>query len=58
MICKWRLDDVKDIQRYLYKVNLTWDELGPKEDILSIVPLEEIQKDSNFFKFLWDSNNK
>jgi hypothetical protein len=58
VICKWRLDDVKDIQRYLYNVNLTWDELGPKEDILSIVPLEEILKDTNFFKYLWNSNNK
>lgn len=58
MICKWRLDDVQDIKDYLCKVNETWNVLGSKEDVQSIVPLEEIQKDSYFFKYLWDSNNK
>lgn len=58
MICKWRLDDVQDIKQYLFNVNLTWNGLDSKEDILSIVPLHEIQKDTNFFRYLWDSNNK
>ena len=58
VICKWRFDDIQDIKNYLYKVNLIWNELGPKEDILSIVPLQVILKDSHFFKYLWDSNNK
>lgn len=58
VICKWRLDDIQDVKKYLYNVNLTWNELGPKEDILSIVPLQDIFKDSYFFKYLWDSNNK
>lgn len=58
IICKWRLDDIQDIKNYLCKVNLTWNELGPNEDILSIVPLKVILKDSYFFKYLWDSNNK
>jgi len=49
---------VQDIKQYLYNVNFTWNELDSKEDILSIVPLQEIQKDSNFFRYLWDSNNK
>lgn len=58
MICKWRLDNIKDIKKYLSHVNVMWNELGPKEDILTIVPLEEIRNDSYFFKYLWDSNNK
>lgn len=49
---------MQNIKHYLCKVNLTWNELGPKEDILSIVPLQHIQQDSYFFKYLWDSNNK
>lgn len=39
-------------------MNLTWNGLESNEDILSIVPLHEIQKDTNFFRYLWDSNNK
>lgn len=58
MICKWRLRDIQEIKEYLFNVNNAWNELEPKKDILSIVPLEEIIKDSNFFKYLWDSNNK
>ncbi|XP_060876031.1 cap-specific mRNA (nucleoside-2'-O-)-methyltransferase 1 isoform X2 [Metopolophium dirhodum] len=58
VICKWRLDDIQDIKQYLFNVNLTWNGLDSKEDILSIVPLHEIQKDTNFFRYLWDSNNK
>lgn len=58
MICKWRLEDVENIKKYLFKVNLTWNELEQEEDILSIVPLQNILKDSNFFNFLWESNNK
>lgn len=58
VICKWRLDDIKDIKQYLCQVNLTWNELEPKDDILTIIPLHEILKDSYFFKYLWESNNK
>lgn len=58
MICKWRLDNIQSVKKYLYDVNLTWNELGPKEDILSIVPLQEILNDQYFFKYLCDSNNK
>lgn len=58
LICKWRLDNIQDIKKYLFNVNLIWNKLGPKEDILSIVPLQEILQDSCIFKYLWDSNNK
>lgn len=58
VICKWRIDNIQEIQKYLCNVNLTWNEFDSKEDILSIVPLQEIHKDSNFYKYLWESNNK
>jgi len=58
VICKWRLDDVREIQKYLFNINLTWSKLDSKEDILSIVPMQEIYNDSNFYEYLWKSNNK
>ncbi|XP_050440326.1 cap-specific mRNA (nucleoside-2'-O-)-methyltransferase 1 isoform X2 [Adelges cooleyi] len=58
VICKWRNENVDVIKKYLYNVNLTWNELSSKEDILTIVPLEEILNDKSFFEYLWKSNNE
>ncbi|XP_050548974.1 cap-specific mRNA (nucleoside-2'-O-)-methyltransferase 1 isoform X2 [Daktulosphaira vitifoliae] len=58
VICKSMKNNIEDIQKYLFHVNITWNELGSNEDILSIVPFEEITKDSIFFNYLWKSNNK
>lgn len=63
LICKYKLPNTDAIRRHLFDINQRmWDvsKSDPHNqlDILELVPLEVLKKDSNFFDYIVRSNNR
>lgn len=58
LVCKWKKANTDTIYRHLFDVNSTMFNLtGSNNDFLQLVPLEVIQNDDRFFKYICESNN-
>lgn len=60
IVCKWKKNDVQDVEKYLYEINCRLMELSSascKIDVLHIVPLDLMFGDSNYSDYLRESNN-
>lgn len=60
IICKWKKEDVQDVEKYLFEVNcrlMALSGTGCKTDVMHVVPIEILTGDSNFYEYLRESNN-
>lgn len=61
IICKWRRPDAKDIEDYMYELCCRFKEISSvmsQLDIVEVVPLEVINDDAVFAKYIRESNDR
>ncbi|KAK8774512.1 hypothetical protein V5799_010954 [Amblyomma americanum] len=61
IVCKWRHPDTKDVEDYMYELCCRFQQISSvtsQDDIIEVVPLEVINDDDAFSKYIRDSNNK
>lgn len=61
IICKWRRPDAKDIEDYMYELSCRFKEISSvtsQLDIVEVVPLEVINDDAVFAKYIRESNDR
>ncbi|XP_064485017.1 cap-specific mRNA (nucleoside-2'-O-)-methyltransferase 1-like [Ornithodoros turicata] len=61
IVCKWRRQDTKDIQDYMYELCCRFEKISSvtsDDDITDVVPLEILNDDQDFFKYIKDSNEE
>lgn len=62
IICECALESKSIIQEYLYEINdilnRTFRNESKDEDVVSIVPLENLVNDNEFFNYIYESNEK
>lgn len=56
LICKWKNPSCDTIERYLFDVNIIINEKA--KDVRNLVPLSVLKQDTNFYKYIYDSNNR
>ncbi|KAL1483684.1 hypothetical protein MTO96_033019 [Rhipicephalus appendiculatus] len=61
IVCKWRRPDTKDIEDYMYELCCRFKEISSvtsQTDIVEVVPLEVINDDAVFAKYIRESNDR
>ncbi|XP_037576812.1 cap-specific mRNA (nucleoside-2'-O-)-methyltransferase 1-like [Dermacentor silvarum] len=61
IVCKWRRPDAKDIEDYMYELSCRFKEISSvmsQLDIVEVVPLEVINDDAVFAKYIRESNDR
>ncbi|XP_075554842.1 cap methyltransferase 1 isoform X1 [Dermacentor variabilis] len=61
IVCKWRRPDTKDIEDYMYELSCRFKEISSvmsELDIVEVVPLEVINDDAVFAKYIRESNDR
>ncbi|KAH6925597.1 hypothetical protein HPB50_007978 [Hyalomma asiaticum] len=61
IVCKWRRPDTKDIEDYMYELCCRFKEISSvtsQVDIVEVVPLEVINDDAVFTKYIRESNDR
>ncbi|XP_075722569.1 cap methyltransferase 1 isoform X3 [Rhipicephalus microplus] len=61
IVCKWRRPDTKDIEDYMYELCCRFKEISSvtsQDDIVEVVPLEVLNDDAVFAKYIRESNDR
>lgn len=58
LVCKWKKPYTDTIQRHMFDINKElWSNKDKELDILEMAPMNVMQKDSEFFDYIFNSNN-
>merc|ERR1740128_82100 len=60
IICKWKRDDVQDVETYMVEINrelIALNKAKSSKDIMEIVPLNLMASNRDFHEYLVESNN-
>jgi len=60
IMCRGLRADAGPIRDYMFNLNLKFEKLGimSREDIVTVVPLELLHGDDNFFEYIFTSNQR
>lgn len=59
LVCKWKKPYTDTIRRHLYAVNQElWLNKNVELDVLEMTPMNVMQQDSEFFEYIFNSNNQ
>ena len=60
ILCKGLRVDAGPIRDYMFNLNVKFEKLGimSNEDIVTVVPLELLHSDDNFFEYIFTSNQQ
>ena len=60
IVCKWKREDATSVEQYMWHINKQLDAFSGAlcdDDVTSIVPLELMEGDKEFFNYIYESNN-
>ncbi|KAF4528697.1 hypothetical protein B566_EDAN017238 [Ephemera danica] len=57
LVCKWKRENTASIRDYLYEVNLKLNNKRSKSDVMELVPVDILKEDTQFYDFIYESNN-